>query len=116
MSKQHAEFRGRLRHIQTQRTAFARDGYTARLRSDGLIEVVPQRRIRSRIATGPVLLFIAAVFLFKGLLMGSLGFDSYDRRVADLANGSAIEQLGAFVMQSDPISHLVAEKLGPLLP
>ena len=116
MSDQRADFRGRLRLIEKRHSGYARDGYTARLRSDGLIEVVQQPKVRSRVSGRSLLLFIAVAFLFKGFLMATLGFGSYDERVAKLAEGTQIEKAGAFLMQADPLSTFVAEKLVPLLP
>lgn len=115
MSDQRADFHNRLRQVGRKHEAFAREGYTARLRSDGLIEVVPAKPARSRFSARVIILFFAAVLLFKGLLIASLGFESYDRRVAELSLGTAVEQAGAFVMQADPISKLIATQIGPIL-
>lgn len=116
MSDQRADFRGRLRLIEKRHSGYARHGYTARLRSDGLIEVVQQPKVKSRVSGRSLLLCIAVAFLFKGFLMATLGYGSYDERVAKLAEGTQIEKAGAFFMQADPLSTFVAEKLVPLLP
>jgi hypothetical protein len=61
-------------------------------------------------------LFIVVAFLFRGFLMATLGFDSDDQRVANLPRGTQIEKSGAVLMQADPLSTFVAEKLMPPLP
>ena len=48
--------------------------------------------------------------------MATLGFDSDDQRVASLPRGTQIEKSGAVLMQADPLSTFVAEKLMPPLP
>ncbi|WP_255731546.1 hypothetical protein [Phaeobacter sp. B1627] len=88
--------------------------YVARMRSDGLIVVEPRKVVQSRIALRSLVLFVAAVLMFKGLLMASIGFDSYNFRVAELRKGTPLEQGGALIMQSDPLSASIAEKLVPL--
>ena len=113
MSVQHQEFRGRVARLQSKHAGFSQ-GYSARVQSDGLILIEP-RKIRSRISGKIFVLIIGAFLLFKAFLMAALGFDSYDHRVAKLAEGSAVEQLGAVVMQSDPASVWAAQQIGPIL-
>ena len=62
-----------------------------------------------------MLFFAGAFLLFKGFLMAALGFGSYDERVVTLAQGSAVERAGAFIMQADPASVFIAQKIGPVL-
>ena len=85
------------------------------MRADGLIVIEPRKKAQSRISGRSVILFVAAILLFKGLLMASLGYDSYNYRVAELRQGSTLEQAGAWVMRSDPLSTKIAEKLMPIL-
>lgn len=114
MSDQYAEFQSRLRRLD-RKTLNKGHGYTAKIRTDGLIVVEPRKVVRSRISLRSLLLFLAAGLLFKGFLMASLGFASYDQRVSQLAEGSFVERSGAFVMQSDPLSRKIAGQLLPLL-
>ncbi|ANP37916.1 hypothetical protein JL2886_03030 [Phaeobacter gallaeciensis] len=113
MGKQHQEFQARLRRLEGKHNDMSA-GYSARVRSDGLIVVAP-RQIRSRITPRAVVFFLCAFFLFKGFLMAALGFASYDARVADLSKGVAVERVGAFLMQAEPVSMLIGEKLRPYL-
>jgi len=113
MGEQSNNFYARLERLEQKHEAMSR-GYTARVRSDGLIVVSP-RRLQSRISGRSVVLFVASVLLFKGFLMAALGFGSYDFRVDQLRAGSGLEKAGAFVMQRDPVSQFIAEKIGPVL-
>ena len=114
MSHQHAEFQERLRQLD-RKHAKAAHGFRARMRSDGLIVVEPQKVVRSRISGKVFILFLVVGLMFKGFLVAALGYSSYDARVAQLAQGSFVERGGAFLMQRDPISTRIAEELRPIL-
>ncbi len=114
MSDQHADFNNRLRRLN-QKNAHGGRGYTAKMRSDGLIVVEPQKAKESRISVRSLILFGFAVVTFKGFLMASLGFDSYAFRVEKLSQGSFVEQAGAVIMGADPVSVMIAQQLVPLL-
>ena len=113
MSIQHQEFRGRVSRLKNKHGALSQ-GYAARIQKDGLIVVEP-RRVRSRFSGRFLVLFLLAFLAFKVFLMAGLGFATYDERVERLAEGTAIERIGAVVMLSDPLSHWAAEKIGPIL-
>ena len=73
-------------------------------------------RAQRRGILGPVLLLLAAVFFMKGLMISQIGPADYQGRVDRLRAGQGIEPLGGWVMQIDPVSSFVAEKLGPMIP
>lgn len=117
MSKrQQQEFNARLQRLEQKHTAMTQ-GYSAYVGTDGLIVVKPRKRDRSgaRITPRSVVYLLCAVFLFKGILMATLGFASYDARVAELSKGIVVERFGATIMQAEPISMLIGEKLRPYL-
>ncbi len=114
MNHQHAEFRNRLRQLD-RKHAKAAHGFRARMRSDGLIVVEPQKVVRSGLSGKVFILFVVVGLMFKAFLMAALGYASYDYRVAQLGEGSMIERGGAFLMQRDPVSYRIAEELRPLL-
>ena len=91
-------------------------GYTTWMRDDGLIIVKPrrQKRIMDFPLRGVFLLLLGFVF-FKGFMLASVGPDTYSERVAILNNGTFVEQGGAWVMQVDPISQIIANYMGPIL-
>lgn len=110
---QQLEFQNRLREVMRKHRSMA-NGYTTRMRPDGLIVVKPRRR-QSRISVRQVVIFLAAFILFKSFLIASLGETAYAERVAKLRQGSVVEQAGAFAMEADALSILVAQELRPLL-
>lgn len=114
MSEEHHLFMSRVRRLERKHNAMAH-GYTARIGSDGLIVVAPQKKLESRMPLRAVVLFLGAFLLFKGFLIASIGLDSYQDRVAKLQAGSVLEQGGSYVMMVDPLSRLISEKIGPVL-
>ncbi|WP_282076746.1 hypothetical protein [Epibacterium ulvae] len=107
-------FQSRVKRLNRKYEAMSR-GYDARLQSDGLIVLKP-RRASSRLTILPFLLLIIGFVLFKSVVLASVGSQDYSERVARLEAGSTAEQVGAFVMQADPVTQLVADKIGPVLP
>jgi len=72
-----------------------------------------RRRGLSRVLR-PILYMAGAVILTKAFLVADLGLDPYLERVANLENGSGLEQAGALLMRVDPVSLQVASLLAPL--
>ncbi|MFW8637038.1 hypothetical protein [Cribrihabitans pelagius] len=106
-------FQARLAQLNRKHAAMAQ-GCSAQIRADGLIVVKPdkpQRRGRIRL----LVFAAAALLLFKGFLMAVLGHATYAERVAGLSGGNLLEQAGALVMQSDPLSERLAGKIQPVL-
>ncbi len=114
MIREQLQFDHRVRQLSRKHDAIAR-GYLVKLRSDGLIETKP-RRPRRRISLMPILLFVAAFIAFKGLMIASVGFGTYEDRLTRLQSGTAVEQAGAWLMGMDPVALGIAEKIKPYLP
>lgn len=106
-------FDQRLQRIGKKHRAISR-GYLPRMRSDGLIVLKP-KRAQAPISSRSVALFLGAFFVFKGFLVVNLGEQTYQDRVTQLQEGTVVEQAGAFLMQIDPLSRLIAQKIGPVL-
>ncbi|WP_406648586.1 hypothetical protein QEZ52_05860 [Aliisedimentitalea scapharcae] len=113
MSEEALQFKNRLRRLERKHTAMS-NGYRAQLRSDGLIMMTPQRK-KSAISGRAVILFVLAFLAFKGFLIANIGIEGYQDRVDRLRSGNAVEAAGSWVMQIDPASELIAEKIGPVL-
>ncbi|MFT4962554.1 MAG: hypothetical protein ACI92Z_003653 [Paracoccaceae bacterium] len=113
MVQHHLEFDQRVISLGRKRRALSR-GYVTRMRSDGLLVARPYRT-RPRIPVKALILFVMAFVVFKGFLIANIGSDAYSERVAKLENGTVVEQAGAWVMQSDPVSDMVAQQIGPIL-
>ena len=81
-----------------------------------------QFSLRFTIASLVVLLLLATVagvlligFLFKGFVFAYLGEEAYAERVTSLQSGTAMEKAGAWVMQPDPATLLIANSIGAIL-
>ncbi len=113
MSDSHFEFDRRLRRLNRKNRAMTR-GYTTRMRPDGLIVLQP-RSTAPRIQPRTIVFFLVACLAFKGFLIAAVGPVSYEQRVANLAQGTSVEKAGAWVMQIDPASQWISEKVAPYL-
>ncbi|WP_435702594.1 hypothetical protein [Yoonia sp.] len=91
------------------------NGVVRTVQSDGLIVARP-RLYKPRFPLKGLIVVLALGFLLKGFLLAYLGADNYAERVATLQSGSAIEQTGAWVMQADPVTVLVAGGIQVILP
>ena len=72
----------------------------------------PQTKRRSVI--GPVVFLILCAFLLKGAIYTAVGAQSYQDRVASLMQSEGIERLGGWLMQADPATVYVSEKIAVL--
>lgn len=109
MALAYAPFQKRLRRI-IRRHNRMQHGVTHVMRKDGLIEARP-RVYNPRFPLRGLLMLFGAAFFFKGFILASLGEGVYDARVGQLAEGTLVEQAGAWVMQADAITLFVAGAL-----
>ncbi|MDP2739319.1 MAG: hypothetical protein Q8O82_11635 [Pseudorhodobacter sp.] len=63
----------------------------------------------------PLVLILIGFFALKGGIHAELGTEVYARRVADLAQGSAVERAGAWVMHADTVTRLVSDQIRPFV-
>ena len=80
-----------------------------------LLWTAPSRRL-PRISLRMVLLLVAAFFAFKAMLLAVSGAATYDERVARLEAGTTAEAAGAWIMQSDPLTEVLAGQITRWLP
>jgi hypothetical protein len=113
MGQSHLQFDQRVTNLGRKHHALSR-GYVARMRPDGLIVARPYRN-QSHFPYRVVFFFLVAFVAFKGFLIASLGPDAYTDRVSRLQDGTMVEVAGAWAMQTDPVSDLVAQQIGPIL-
>ncbi|MFT4706684.1 MAG: hypothetical protein ACI9PU_000517 [Ascidiaceihabitans sp.] len=106
------QFNDRLNFLGRKHQAMSRR-YTTQMRTDGLIVVKPRRRSIDIPFQGILLLLLGFVF-FKAFMLASIGPDTYCERVAILNSGIFVEQGGAWVMQTDPVSQVIANYMGPI--
>ncbi len=109
MSDTFAQFEKRLDSLERKHRELAK-GYVTKINPDGLITVEPGRG-KGGLRLRPVLFMISGFFVIKALMMSVIGTATYDARVADMAAGTGFEQLGAWVMQSDPLSRAITDFL-----
>ena len=106
-------FGKRLQKISKQRGRLA-NGYVTVVNSDGLLVAQP-RRTGFRFPWRAVAVVAILFFVFKGLLLASLGDVEYTQRAISLQAGTPVEQVGGWAMQPDPVTLWIAEQLKPIL-
>ncbi|SPH24597.1 hypothetical protein DEA8626_03648 [Defluviimonas aquaemixtae] len=60
---------------------------------------------------GPIALVLIAVLGIKAAVYASLGAELYEERIAALRAGTTADQVGAYVLQADPITVAIAERI-----
>lgn len=113
MTQAHVPFDKRLKRIVRRHEKMA-NGVVKTINSDGLIVARP-RMYKPRFPLKGLVVLLALGFLFKGFLLGYLGQAGYAERVALLQQGTLMEQAGAWVMQPDPATALIAQGIQIIL-
>ncbi|MDP5085348.1 MAG: hypothetical protein NWQ23_08000 [Yoonia sp.] len=91
------------------------NGVVRTVTSDGLIVAKP-RLYKPRFPLKGLIAVLLLGFLFKGFLFAFLGEAAYVDRVASLQSGTLMEQVGAWVMQPDPVTFIAAQGITLILP
>lgn len=112
-TRQQQQFSQRMSRI-TQRHSRLSRGYVTTVAEDGLVVAKPKARGRKATLRG-VAIMVAVIFVFKAALYANLGPVEYNARVDGLAEGSLVEQGGAFVMTADPLTVWVSGLLVSLV-
>lgn len=102
-------FEKRLRRIVKNHQRMA-NGVTHKVDANGLIVARP-RIYNPKFPLRGLILLIGTAFLFKGYVLASLGDTTYTERLAGLANGTLLEQAGAWIMQPDTVTQTIAQVL-----
>ena len=89
-------------------------GYVTRVGRDGLLTVKPRRR-RGGLPVRGLALLVCGFFVFKALMLASIGPVTYNERLAKLDNGTTLEQMGARVLSIDPVTLALADFAGPAI-
>lgn len=114
MAQAHVPFDKRLKRIVRRHDKMS-NGVVRTVTSDGLIVARP-RMYKPRFPLKGLLVVLALGFFFKGFLFAYLGELSYVERVATLQGGTVMEQAGAWVMQPDPATVMIAGGIQAILP
>ncbi|MGR3453476.1 hypothetical protein [Pseudooceanicola sp.] len=113
MNAQHKQFSARINRIERKAKAMEH-GSEAKLRKDGLIELRPARRpLRRFVPVRLVLALIAAGIGYKVFLLISMGEPAYAARLAELSDGTTVNQIGATLMQIDPVTRMLTDLIAP---
>ena len=96
------QFDQRVRRIEGRHRKMSR-GIELSVSKDGLVVARPTRDI-ARFPLRALLILLAGLMAFKGLVHAQIGAEVYNERVLSLSNGTAIEQAGAWFMHADPIT------------
>ena len=67
----------------------------------------PRRR---RGVLGPVVLVLMTVVGIKAAVHTAIGTDLYEERIAALRAGPMVDQIGAYVLQADPLTVMLADQ------
>lgn len=109
---QYQDFDRRVRRIVRNHRRIER-GFVTTIDETGLLVARPRRAL-PRISYSWFVGMLMLLFAFKVYLFAVLGPTIYEERVTKLSNGTVIEQAGAFVMQSDPLTVWIAGQFEPL--
>ena len=109
MSAAQVPFKKRIRRIVRDHQRLS-NGSKHEVLPDGLIVLRP-RVYNPKFPLRGLVLLVGAAILFKGFIYASLGSATYVERVAQLANGSIAERVGAWVMQPDVVTLAVGQFL-----
>lgn len=114
MSTSEPSFEERLRKLSRKHRRMTENGIVRRMGPDGLIVEYPRRRTPG-FPWQPLAIVLGAAFMLKASALATLGAVAYDQRIAGFADGTAAEQVAAFVLRADPATVAVAgllERLG----
>ncbi|MEJ6403725.1 hypothetical protein [Yoonia sp. 2307UL14-13] len=103
-----------MKRIVRRHDRMASGGAVKTVSADGLIVARP-RMYKPRFPLKGLVVLVVLGFLFKGFLFAYLGETEYLNRVAELSNGSMMEQVGAWVMHADPATVVIAGSIESLL-
>lgn len=58
-----------------------------------------------------IVVMLAILFLLKAMLHVTIGPSAYDYKVASLRNGTGLDRAGALLLQADPVTLLLADRI-----
>lgn len=113
-----AHFDRRLERLDEQKAALD-EGHRMTLDETGLMKLMPtgerRRQIGRAIPVRALMIMAAVLLTFKGFLLYQLGFGVYTTKLLSMQRGDSVDQIGAYLMQVDPITIWVYEALTFLL-
>lgn len=114
MTNKQEMFDERYRKVLKRHRQLSR-GYVTRLGNNGVINHHPIGNFRDVISLKALVLPLTILFFLKACMVTVLGEEAYAAQVALLRDGSFGEQVGAFLLQMDPITWPIAQLLGSII-
>lgn len=74
-----------------------------------------RRPLRRAGVLGPLVLVVMTIVAIKAAVLASIGDERYEERVAALRAGTPVEQVGAYVLQADPLTVSMAGQIRKLI-
>ncbi|UWR23372.1 hypothetical protein [Sulfitobacter sp. S190] len=106
-------FSARLDGLGAKHRQMVSRGYTTRVDKNGIIIAKP-KRARLHIPARGVMLAVLGFFFFKAFMLSAAGPDAYNERLSSLDTGNPVAAVGLAVMSVDPVTQMIADKMGPL--
>ena len=114
MNDKQEMFDERYRRVLKRHRQLSR-GYVTKLGKNGVIAHQPIGQFRDVVSFKALLLPVGIFVFLKACMVTVLGEEAYAAQVEALRNGGFGEQLGAFVMQMDPLTWPIAQLLGSVI-
>lgn len=112
MVETHQHFGKRINDLNRKHVMMA-NGYYTVIRDDGLVIARPAKR-SAGFPFKTFLLLGVLFFIFKALVLSSVGPGTYQIRLNKLQSGTVVEQAGAWMLGLDPVTLAISTKVGPI--
>jgi hypothetical protein len=110
----HDNFDGRLGRIERLHAAGA--GFEAKGTLGKSYYTAHRQRRRSHRLLSLALVIATVLLTLKASMLLAVGSEAYDYRVQELRSGSTVDQIGAMVLQADPVSGFIAVQMRRIIP
>jgi hypothetical protein len=114
MTNQQDMFDERYRKVLKRHRQLSR-GYVTKLQKNGVIAHHPIGHVRERFSLSMLLIPLAVLFVLKACVVTVLGPSPYAQKVEALSEGGFLEQVGAILMQMDPITRGLSSLMGTII-
>ena len=90
-------------------------GYVTKLGKNGVINHHPIGQFRNAVSLKFLLAPVLLMFFLKACVLAVLGEEAHAAQIALMQDGSMGQQIGALLMQKDPISWPLAQMIGMIV-
>ena len=103
----YANFDRRLEQLEERKAALI-DGHRVEVDNTGLMTMRPTgqhvRKVNRLLPLRAFMIMAATLLCFKAFLLYSIGFNTYTSKVVAMRQGDTTDQIGAYLMQIDPVT------------